>query len=267
MADSLEPGHDVEEQPGGLWYEWFMTDAFSAEKQKHRIFRILPHDPRCKFCHAPFSGAGALVVRTLYGKRQSTLNPRFCNACEALAASHPGGAEVQMSMLFADIRGSTPLSEQMTAGEFGRLINRFFVEASSAVVSEDGLVEKLAGDAVAAFWGPGFAGARYVDRALEAARKIRRTMEASQIPVGIGVHAGVGFFGAVGAAEGLTNITAVGEEVNTAARLAGQAAAGEIIISEQALKLTDLDSLPWEQRGLTLKGIARPVRVRLVPRA
>ena len=75
-----------------MWHDWFMTDAFRVEKRKHHIFGMLPHDPRCKFCHAPFSGLGSLAVRTIYGVRQSTLNPRFCNICEGFAENFPGSS-------------------------------------------------------------------------------------------------------------------------------------------------------------------------------
>jgi adenylate cyclase len=247
-----------------MWRDWFMTDAFEAEKRLYKFFRILPHDPRCKLCHTPFHGIGGMLVRALYGRRQSTLNPRFCNVCEDYGKKYTGGAEVEMSMLFADVRGSTALSEQMTPSEFKKLINRFYVAATNAIAEEDGLVDKLAGDAVAAFWGAGFAGKDYVARTLRAARNIARLMQEQNIPVGIGVHAGVAFFGAMGSVDGLVDISAIGEEVNTAARLGSLAAAGEIIVSEKALSKTDIDGSKLEVRRLALKGISEPVAVRVM---
>ena len=249
---------------GQMWHDWFMTDAFAVEKRLYGFFRILPHDPRCKLCNAPFHGIGGMVVGALYGRKQSSLNPRFCNVCEDFAKKFPGGAEVEMSMLFVDVRGSTALSEQMTSMEFQKLINRFFVGSTKAIAEEDGLVEKLAGDAVAAFWGAGFAGADYTARTIRAAQKILKVMEGQKIPVGIGVHAGVAFFGAMGSAEGLVNISAIGDEVNTAARLASKAAAGEIIVSEQALAKAGIDGDGLETRRLELKGISEPVTVRVM---
>jgi adenylate cyclase len=247
-----------------LWHEWFMTSAFSAEKRIHRMLRLLPHEPRCKFCNAPFQGIGSIIVRALYGKKQSSLNPRFCSVCEDFAGKFPGGAEVEMSMLFADVRGSTALSEQMSPMDFSRLINRFYVDSTNAIIEEDGLVEKLAGDAVAAFWGAGFAGQDYVQRTLKAAQNILRSMARQQIPVGIGVHSGVAYFGAMGTAEGLMDISAIGDEVNTAARLASKAAAGEIVVSEQALGKAGMDGSELESRSLELKGISEPIPVRIM---
>jgi len=246
-----------------LWRDWFMTDAYKVEKRWYRAFRFLPHDPRCKICYSPFDGMGGFVMRSM-GRKQSNLNPNFCNVCEEFAQKHPGGAEVEMSMLFADVRGSTSLSEKMTAIEFSRLINRFYVGATKAIAEEDGLVEKLAGDAVAAFWGAGFAGKEYVARTIRAAQGIARRMHKQEIPVGIGVHAGVAYFGAMGSTEGLVDISAIGEEVNTAARIASKAAAGEIIISEAALAWANMDAALLESRQLELKGISEPVRVRVM---
>jgi adenylate cyclase len=169
-----------------------------------------------------------------------------------------------MSMLFADVRGSTALSEKMSATEFSQLINRFYTRSTKVITEEDGLVEKLAGDEVAAFWGAGFAGPDYIDRTLKVARKLSAIMARQEIPVGIGVHSGVAFFGAMGTADGLTDITAIGDEVNTAARIASQAAAGEILVSEQALKQAGMDGSELEARSLDLKGISEPVLVRVM---
>ena len=247
-----------------MWHDWFMTDAFAVEKRLYRYFRILPHDPRCMLCRAPFHGLGGMVVRVLYGRRPSNLNPHFCNVCEDFAKKFPGGAEVEMSMLFADVRGSTTLSEQMSVTEFRELINRFFVASSKIIAREYGLLEKLAGDAVAAFWGAGFAGQDYVAKTVHAAQEIQKVMEGQKIPVGIGVHSGVAYFGAMGSAEALVNISAIGDEVNTAARLASKAAAGEIIISEKTLTKAGINGDGLESRSLELKGISQPVAVRVM---
>jgi adenylate cyclase len=249
---------------GNVWWFWFSTNAFTVDKRLRRIMRSLPRDPRCKFCNAPFQGLGGTIVRVLFGKERSALNPRFCNMCEIASREFPGGAEVKMSILFADIRGSTPLSESMSATEFSRLIQRFYSATTKAVIDEDGLVEKLAGDGLAAFWGAGFAGPDYVRRTVKVARNLSMEMERQEIPVGISVHAGVAYFGAMSTADGLTNIAATGEEVNMAARLASKAAAGEIIVSEQALTEAGMDGSKLESRRLELKGISEPVPVRVM---
>jgi adenylate cyclase len=249
---------------GNVWWFWFTTNAFYVDKRLRHILRAMPRDPRCKFCNAPFRGVGGMIVRALFGKRRSELNPNFCNLCEMASSQFPGGADVEMSMLFADVRGSTALSEKMAPREYSQLINRFYTEATRVIVKEDGLVENLAGDAVAAFWGAGFAGPSYVRRTVQVAQELSRVLTRQEIPVGIGVHAGVAYFGAVGAAGGLTNISAIGEEVNTAARLASQAAAGEIIVSEPALQQAGMDGSNLEVRSLVLKGLSEPVLARVM---
>lgn len=99
---------------GKVWWFWFTTNAFAVDKRLRHSLRVLPRDPRCKFCNALFRGIGGVIFRSLFGKQQSVLNPRFCNLCEQASREFPGGAEVDMSMLFADVRGSTALSETMS---------------------------------------------------------------------------------------------------------------------------------------------------------
>lgn len=205
-----------------------------------------------------------MLARVLFKKQQSAMNPRYCNLCEIASREFPGGAEVEMSMLFIDIRGSTALSETMSPTEFSQIINRFYAAATKVIIEEDGLVEKLAGDEVAAFWGAGFAGPEYVKRTILVAQKLLRVMKQQKIPVGIGVHAGIAYFGSMGTAEGLTDISAKGDEVNTAARLASKAAEGEIVVSEQALKKAGMGGSGFESRSLDLKGISEPVQVRVL---
>ena len=254
----------TKEEINQMWHDWFTVDALKAEKLFAKTFRLLPRDPRCKICASPFDGMGGLVMRTVFGRSRSVLNPHFCNICEDYVKKNQGGAEVEMSMLFADVRGSTSLSEQMTPMDFQKLINRFYVGATNVIAEEHGLVEKLAGDAVAAFWGAGIAGKNYVERTIRAAQKIRKNMEAQNIPVGIGVHAGVAYFGAMGSEDGLADISAIGDEVNTTARIASKAAAGEILVSEVALKQAGIESEGLEVRVLELKGISEQVPVRVI---
>ena len=247
-----------------MWHDWFAVDALRTESIFVKTFRLLPHDPRCKICSAPFEGMGGLVMRAVFNRGRSNLNPQFCNICEEYVKKHQGGAEVEMSMLFVDVRGSTALSEQMNSMEFQKLINRFYVETTQVIAEEHGLVEKLAGDAVAAFWGAGIAGKNYVARTIHTAQKIQKNMAAQNIPVGIGVHAGVAYFGAMGSEGGLVDISAIGDEVNLAARIASKAAAGEILISEAALAQTQIHASDLEPRTLALKGISKPTLVHVM---
>ena len=248
MADSPEI---TEEQ----WRETLIK-GHPAAQLANRIFRALPRNPRCKLCGAPFRGWGGLLMRGI-GRAQSKMNPRFCDPCLPTAA---GGAEVEISMLFADIRGSTTLAEGMSPAEFGHLIGHFYEVAAEALVESDAMVDRLVGDEVIGLFIPGWAGARHGSQAISAARKLVRrlgygTPKGPWLPVGIGVHTGVAFVGVVGGGEERpSDFTALGDSVNVTARLASNAAAGEILVSEDALKNAGIDPAGLEQRTLSLKG-------------
>jgi len=103
-----------------------------------------------------------------------------------------------------------------------------------------------------------------VARTVRSAQKIIKTMQEQNIPVGVGVHTGVAYFGAMGEESGLISISAIGDEVNLAARIASKAEAGEILVSESALSQTELDTSQLESRTLELKGISKPMTVRVM---
>ena len=169
---------------------------------------------------------------------------------------------VKQKVLDLEIDPTQPIDEKTLVRETGGSLT--LIQQALDRLAEDGLVEKLAGDSVAAFWGAGFAGPDYVRRTVKVAQELNRQMERQHIPVGIGVHSGIAYFGALGTADGLTDITAIGDEVNVAARLASKAGAGEIILSEQALKKAGIDGSELESRSLELKGISGPVSVRVL---
>jgi adenylate cyclase len=174
-----------------------------------------------------------------------------------------------MAMLFADVRGSTTLAEKMRASEFSQLINRFYQSAAQVLIQSDALIEKLIGDSVTGLYFPGFVGRDYVRRAIEAAHDLLRVTGHTDrngpwLPVGVGVHSGVAFAGAVGTKDGVTEFTALGDAVNLAARLASHAGAGEIIVSEAACVAARWDTTGLEQRQLSLKGRGESVSVRII---
>ncbi|CAN5786405.1 adenylate/guanylate cyclase domain-containing protein [soil metagenome] len=241
----------------------FLTQPDSWMRVGRRVFTHLPSEPRCRMCTAPFAGPGRPLMR-LIGKRPSQANPNMCNTCQEHMVRHHGGAEVEGAMLFADIRGSTSLAERMTAAEFHDLLDRFYRVASQAVFEHDGIVDKFVGDELVAHFFPGFAGERYVSRAVDAARALLQSTGHAQpggpwVPVGAGVHAGKAWFGAVGGGTHV-ELTAVGDAVNTAARLASSAGAGEILVSTDAASAAGVDSTS-ERRSLQLKGKSEPIEV------
>ncbi len=265
MSEQLPHDTGVEH----IWRIALTSGEFTRERRMRDVFKHLPRNPRCKFCNAPFEGVGAALVRLLFNKRPSQYNARLCTVCEQFAREHIGGVEIEMAMLFADVRGSTTLAERMRAGEFGKLIDRFYRAAAEVLMRSDALIEKLIGDSVTGLYFPGFAGPDYVQQAITAARDLLRVTGHADpngpwIPVGVGVHSGIAFAGAVGSKDGVIQITALGDAVNIAARLASQAAAGEIIVSDDACAEAQLDAANLEQRRLSLKGRSEPVNVRIL---
>jgi class 3 adenylate cyclase len=82
------------------------------------------------------------------GGGQSPLNRRLCKWCIKSVHKHPGGAEVDLSVLFADVRGSTGIAEHMEPEEFSRLMARFYGAAAEVIDEQDGIVDKFVGDTV-----------------------------------------------------------------------------------------------------------------------
>ncbi len=229
--------------------------------------RHLPHEPRCKLCSMPFEGAGGRVLRIL-GRRRSQSNPRFCNACERYAVKYPGGVETSLTLLFADVRGSTKVAESMSPAEFTQLMNRFYHTATGVLVAADAFVDKLVGDEVIAFFLP-WLGPQHPRLAVEAAQHLMRATghadpQGPWLPVGAGVHTGIAYFGVVGSPDTVSDITALGDAVNVTARLASLAGAGEILVSDAAYQAAGLNLPESERRDLTLKGRTETVRVHVL---
>jgi adenylate cyclase len=257
-----------EETAEQFWRDWAETGHHEKEHRAHRLMALLPSEPRCRFCNAPFGGIGSHVVRLLYRKQPSSMNPLYCNVCEQFARNFQGGAEVHLAMLFADIRGSTAISESMSPGDFSKLINRFYVAASRTIIPTLAAIDKLIGDEVAAYFFPGASGPDYIRVAVETALNLLRETGHDDpggpwVPVGAGVHHGLAYFGAVGTKEGVVDITALGDSVNTAARLASKAGIGEVLVSEAAVEKAGLEADHLEQRHLELKGISEALAVRV----
>lgn len=188
----------------------------------------------------------------------------------AFAKRYPGGTELEISMLFVDVRGSTRLAEGMTAASFGELMNRFYKAATDVLIRTDAVIDKLVGDEVIGLYLPLFTGSNHARPAVLAARELLLATghgedRAPWLPIGIGVHTGVAYVGTVGGAEEtVTDITALGDNVNVTARLASLAGPGEALISEAAYGAGGAELGDLEARQLELKGKSEPVSVRVL---
>ena len=237
-------------------------------RRGRRFFRLLPRDPRCRFCYAPFAGAGAPLMR-LIGRWPWRKNPYWCAGCERFVRKYPGGAEMDAAFVFADVRGSTGLAEGMRPAEFGRLMQRFYSVATRILTDGEAIIDKLVGDEVTGIHLPGLAGPDYARRAIAASRALLRATGHGDpggpwLPVGVGVHAGRTFLGSLGSEDGVTDFTALGDPVNVAARLAAAAQAGEVVVSEAACGVAGPGLADLERRRLAVRGHAQPVDVRVL---
>jgi adenylate cyclase len=183
---------------------------------------------------------------------------------------HQGGAEIELTMLFADVRGSTLLAEQMSASDFSRLMKRFYVVATEVLVNTDALIDKLVGDEVIGLFIPGYAGLKHARQAVRAAQELLHVTGhldpgGPWLPVGIGVHTGIAYLGAMEGSRGTgADITALGDSVNITARLSSNASTGEILISDATYAAAKLDLGNLEQRQLDLKGKSELINVRVL---
>jgi adenylate cyclase len=247
------------------WYK-MLTEGEPIPRHLYHLYGLLPSDPRCKLCAAPFKGWGGYIMH-LFGRDRSRYNPRFCQKCEVF--EHPGGAEVPLTMLFADVRGSTQIAEKMSAREFGQLINRFYTVASHVLIQSDAMVDRLMGDEAIGLYIPGFTGQDHPRKAIEAAQDLlrltgHRDAKGPWLPVGIGVHTGPAFVGVVGDESSTADFTALGDNVNITARLASEAGPGEILISDAAYSAASLARGELEHRQLELKGKSEPIGVHVL---
>jgi adenylate cyclase len=169
-------------------------------------------------------------------------------------------------MLFADIRGSTSLGESMSASEFAALLDSFYVAAVDVLVREDAIVDKFVGDEVVALFVPAFAKGGHASHAIRAAYEVLKETghargDGPWVPVGAGVHTGMAYVGSVGSEGQVTDITALGDNVNVTARLASAAKQGEVLITKAAAAAAGFDAEGLELRTLELKGKSEPVEV------
>ncbi|HEY8438581.1 MAG TPA: adenylate/guanylate cyclase domain-containing protein [Candidatus Limnocylindrales bacterium] len=181
-----------------------------------------------------------------------------------MLSRHHGGAEVECSLLFADVRGSTQLAERISPRQFTKVMGRFYDTATDVLVDHDGIVDKFVGDEIIGIFVPSMASPQHAARAVDAARTLLArtgfgTQSGPWVPIGIGVNTGLAYVGSVGDASN-TEMTAMGDVVNVTARLSSVADAGEILVTTTAAAAAGLAAdLP--RRALRLKGKSEATEV------
>lgn len=268
MVEAVTNGHKDEE---AFWRGLLTGDDPGVPMYWMReAFGVVRSPERCKVCNIPFSGTGSLLFQALWSG-PSNLTPHFCKKCEDFARRHHGGAEVEMTMLFVDVRGSTRLAEGMSAGEFRALLNRFYAVATDVLTDHGAWLDKFVGDEAIGLFIPGFAGKDHAYLAVKAAHELLRatghgSAEGPWVPLGVGINTGPAFMGTVGTGK-VCDITALGDEVNVAARLSAEADAGQIVFSANTRAAIGaehagfLEGLALRHEQVALKGKSGPVEV------
>ena len=191
----------------------------------------LPADPRCKLCAAPFAGPRRRGPQACRVRSPSRAIPR--SATTASASSARQGRRARRSrctLLFVDIRGSTALGERLTPTEFHDYLEEFYRIGSRAILDHDGLVDKLVGDEIIGLFFGGVSGPHHTRAGLAAAIELvsraGRPDATAEGPIAVGaaLHTGDAYVGPTGPANAVEDFTALGDVVNTTARLASVAA-------------------------------------------
>ena len=234
----------------------------------------------CKGCWqqlripVPLHGLASVPFRA-FGIRPSRMNPNTCTVCELMFTRIMKARKipVDVSVLFADLRGYTALSQSLPPDAVSSLLDAFYDECAEAIWEYDGLLNKTIGDAIMAIFGFPIQQPNHAAQAVRAAREIQRRCEArsetllaetgalegSELGVGIGIDSGTASFGEFGRSH--RDLTAIGPVVNTAARAQAAAGTGEILVTRTVYERAGRDLIEGEGRDYQLKGFKAPVQL------
>jgi adenylate cyclase len=195
------------------------------------------------------------------------LAARIANSADAVKL---GGDKRRVAVLFSDIRGFTALSETMNPDDMARLLTEYFSEMVDCVFRHAGTLDKFIGDAVMAQWGAPLGETDDADRAMSAAMDMMEALDKLNehwtqqhrptLQIGIGLNIGDAFAGNIGSERRL-EYTVIGDTVNTASRLCGVAAPGEILVSEAFKRSLVTPPRLEAMQPLQLKGKSQPVPI------
>ncbi len=213
----------------------------------------------------PFS-----VLFKTFGIKKSKMHPNMCTFCENNFAKIMKQKQIPVSttILFADIRGYTDLSQQIEGVKLNQLLHQFYDRCSAAIWEKDGIVNKFIGDAVLAVFNFPLIRKEHVQNAVSAAVQLQKDCQHLKeenglsdfdtLGVGIGIHTGECYMGEVGTT--YKDFTAIGPVVNLTSRLQGAAGIGEIMVTEEVFNQVKQQFPDAQNRTLTLKGINSPVK-------
>ncbi len=192
----------------------------------------------------------------LLGHKPSRKNPNICQFCFDRLPT--GGIEIDLAVVFADVRASTALGEQSDATTFAERLNEFYGAATKVLICNEGIVDKLIGDEVMGLFIQGVAGPEYRRKAAIAALELASAVV--ELPVGVAANAGIAFVGNVGSGSVL-DFTALGDAVNVGARLQAHAAPGEVVLAASLYPLVEAEYPGGRSERVTIRGRDKPVDV------
>ncbi len=170
---------------------------------------------------------------------------------------------VDVSVLFADLRGYTSLTQSLSPDSVSSLLDVFYDECAAAIWEFDGLLNKTLGDAIMAIFNFPVSHHDHAERALLAAREIQRRCKTglggSELNVGIGIDSGECSFGEFGRSH--RDLTAIGTVVNTAARAQSAAEAGGILVTKAVYDRARRQIAETDGRDYNLKGFEKPIEL------
>ncbi len=210
-----------------------------------RVFEAIPARSRCGTCAAPFDGGGSRLMRWL-GRGRYHEHSNVCGGCVAEVSKHPGGAEIDCSILRAEFRGP------------GERPEHFEDAVTQVVLDHHGIVDTCTDEAVLAFFVPALCRDAHPEHAVAAARVLLASSsgsgdDLSASPVSIGVHTGRVRAGMTDGGR-LGEITVTGTVVDVTTAMAAAATDGELLVSTTVAHAAGLsDGLAHD--ALTLKGI------------
>jgi adenylate cyclase len=243
------------------------SDAFTQEELN--IFALL-------------ASQAALAMASIAGQQKLARHAAHRAALERflapelveMIASNPnlslGGVNQKVSVLFADIRGFTTISETLPPDQVVEILNAYFTRIADVIFDHSGTLDKFLGDGVMAVFGAPISKGNDAANAVRAAIEIQRLVAEMardaaarswpEIHVGIGINTGLATAGNIGSPKRL-DYTVVGDTVNVAARLMAAATGGQILISDSTAKELDSTFKLGGRKPVLLKGKSKLVPV------
>jgi class 3 adenylate cyclase len=239
----------------------------------------LQHSFICKGCweqmHMPvvLRGVASAPYRA-FGIRPSRMNPNTCTICELMFTKVMRARKITIdaTIMFADLRGYTSLSQSQSADAVSGMLDAFYDECAGAIWQHDGLLNKTIGDAVMAVFNFPLRREAHARNAVLAARDIQKKwhemratlagthgLAAEQLGIGIGIHTGELSFGEFGHSH--RDLTAIGTVVNTASRAQSVAEADQILVTKAVFDRAQPDLKDSSSKAFQLKGYDTPVEL------